>query len=74
VIQVAKKLIEAVHRRQKLVASPKWFLAELAGAVKPRRLESSSAMVGSSALVAGLGRRHDPNLAEAGADHGSGRR
>ena len=48
VIEVAKELIEAVHRRQELVLVAKMVLAELAGGIAHCAL-SAVAIVGASA-------------------------
>ncbi len=64
VVEVAEELVEAVHRRQELVAVAEVVLAELAGHVAQRLQE-----VGDGRILGlqALGRGGQPDLQEAGA-------
>ena len=70
VVEVAEELVEAVHRRQVLVAVAEVVLAELAGGVAQRLEQLGDGRV---LLLQALGRPGQADLGQAGADRRSGR-
>ena len=65
VVEVAEELVEAVVRRQHLVAVAEVVLAELAGHVALRLEQAGDRRI---FLLHALGRARQPDLGEAGAD------
>ena len=66
VVEVAEKLVKAVHRRQMLIAVTEMVLAELAGAVAERlQQRRDGGVLGAKAQWS----PRQPHLAQAGAEH-----